>query len=49
MSLKLIFEGKATLEDLLTLNALGYEFVVNNGMITHIIIERGKQRGIFTR
>lgn len=35
MDAKLIYEGKATLEDLYRLHELGYEFVVENGEITH--------------
>jgi hypothetical protein len=37
MSLKLIYEGKATLEDLYFLNDIGYEFVVEDGRITEIL------------
>lgn len=37
MDLKLIFEGKAPLEDLYTLHELGYEFVVKSGSITQIL------------
>ena len=36
MDLRLIFEGKATLEDLLILNSLGYEFTIKQGKITRI-------------
>lgn len=39
MELELIYEGKATLEDLMQLNGLGFEFVVNNGKVTEIIRE----------
>lgn len=35
MDAKLIYEGKATLEDLYQLHVLGYEFTVENGEITH--------------
>ena len=35
MDAKLIYEGKATLEDLYRLHELGYEFVVENGEITY--------------
>lgn len=37
MELKLIFEGKATLEDLYRLHKLGYAFTVENGVITHVL------------
>ena len=37
MELDLILSGQATLEDLIALNELGYEFVVENGTITEII------------
>ena len=37
MELKLIFGGKATLEDLYRLNKLGFEFVVEGGEITHVL------------
>jgi hypothetical protein len=36
MELKLIFEGKATLEDLYRLHKLGYEFIVADGSVTHV-------------
>ena len=36
MDIKLIFEGKATLEDLYQLNKVGYEFVVGDGGITNV-------------
>lgn len=36
MELKLIYEGKATLEDLYQLHKLGYEFVVENGGVTYV-------------
>ena len=35
MDVKLIYEGKATLEDLYQLHELGHEFVVENGEITN--------------
>ena len=35
MDVKLIYEDKATLEDLYQLHELGYEFVVENGEITN--------------
>lgn len=41
MDNSLIFEGKATLEDLYCLHALGWEFDINDGKVTRIIIERG--------
>ncbi len=37
MDFKLIFEGKATLEDLYILHGLGYEFVVEDGGVTHVL------------
>lgn len=40
METKLIFEGKATLEDLYMLHGLGFEFIVANGQITQIIEHR---------
>lgn len=40
METDLIFEGKATLDDLYLLNGLGYEFVVEGGKITWM----GKQK-----
>ena len=36
MNLKMIFEGKATLEDLMILNAFGFEFVIEDGVITGV-------------
>lgn len=39
MDVDLIYAGKATLEDLMQLNGLGFEFVVNNGKVTEIIRE----------
>lgn len=37
MELALILNGKATLEDLLDLYRIGFEFGVNNGAINEII------------
>ena len=37
MENNLIYGGQATLEDLYTLNALGFEFVVEDGVITNVI------------
>lgn len=37
MDEKLIYNGQATLEDLYTLNLLGYEFVIEDGVITHVL------------
>ena len=37
MDLNLIFSGKATLEDLYSLYCLGYEFVVEDGAVTHVL------------
>lgn len=36
MDVSLIYEGKATLEDLYVLHGLGYEFIVEGGEITHV-------------
>lgn len=36
MDLSLIYGGKATLEDLYILNGLGFEFVVEDGVITNV-------------
>lgn len=36
MNFKLIYEGKATLEDLYMLHDVGYEFVIEDGMITQV-------------
>lgn len=36
MDINLILEGKATIEDILLLNGLGFEFVINNGAITEV-------------
>lgn len=36
MDLDLVFQGKATLEDLMVLNELGFEFVIEDGMITGV-------------
>jgi hypothetical protein len=37
MDLKLIYEGKATLEDLLILHERGFEFVIEDGGVAHVI------------
>ena len=37
MELELIYGGQATLEDLVALNELGFEFVVEGGEITHVL------------
>lgn len=37
MELELIFGGQATLEDLYELYELGYEFVVEGGVITDVL------------
>ena len=37
MEPKLIYGGNATLEELYALNLLGYEFVVEDGVITNVI------------
>ena len=36
MERKLIMEGKATVGDLMMLHELGYEFVIEDGVITHV-------------
>lgn len=40
---KLIYEGKATLEDLYQLNNIGYEFVVKGGRVTNILDKSEKE------
>ena len=38
MEIKLIYEGKATLEDLYELHEKkGYEFVIEDGVISHVL------------
>lgn len=37
MEPRLIYGGNATLEDLVMLNALGFEFVVEDGVITNVL------------
>lgn len=37
MELELIYGGEATLEDLYVLNNLGFEFVVEDGVITNVM------------
>lgn len=37
MELDLIYGGQATLEDLIALNELGFEFVIEGGVITNVI------------
>lgn len=44
MSEKLVFEGKATLEDLYCLHSLGWEFVISDGKVTQIIKDRGERK-----
>ncbi len=39
MELELIYGGAATLEDLYQLNELGFEFVVEDGVITNVLHE----------
>ena len=36
MEIKLIYQGKATMEDLYILNGLGYEIVIEGVVITHV-------------
>lgn len=37
MELDLIYGGQATLEELYQLNELGFEFVVEDGVISHVL------------
>lgn len=37
MEPSLIYGGHATLEDLVVLNALGFEFIVEDGVITNVL------------
>ena len=37
MDEKLIYGGQATLEDLYELNKLGFEFIVEGGVITNVL------------
>ena len=37
MDFDLIFSGKATLEDMYALADLGYEFVIEGGVVTHVL------------
>lgn len=37
MDIKLIYEGKATVEDMNRLYQLGYEFVIEDGVITNVL------------
>ena len=37
MELDLIYDGQATLEDLVALNELGFEFVIEGGAITDVL------------
>lgn len=37
MDLSLIYGGEATVEDLCRLNELGFEFVIENGVITDVL------------
>ena len=39
MEPKLIYGGSATLEDLYHLNLLGFEFAINSGEITEVLVE----------
>ena len=36
MELSLIFNGQASIEDIERLHKLGYEFVVEDGRVTHV-------------
>lgn len=40
MELELIYNGYVTIEDLLVLNDLGFEFVIENGGITDVLHSR---------
>lgn len=37
MDEKLIYDGEATLEDLYRLNQLGFEFVIEDGVIKNVL------------
>lgn len=37
METNLIYGGQATIEDLIKLNDLGFEFVIENGEITNVL------------
>jgi len=37
MDISLILNGKATLDDLYRLHKLGYEFIVEEGRVTHVL------------
>ena len=37
MDLNLIYGGEATVEDLCKLNELGFEFVIEDGVITNVL------------
>ncbi len=37
MDISLILQGKATLEDLYILHGVGYEFIVENGGVSHVL------------
>lgn len=37
MEFNLIYGGNATLEDLVVLNDLGFEFVIEGGLITNVL------------
>ena len=39
MEFSLIYGGYATLEDLVALNELGFEFVIEDGVITNVLHE----------
>lgn len=39
MNIDLIYGEEATLEDLMQLNRLGFEFVVEGGEITHVLYD----------
>lgn len=37
MDEKLIYDGQATLEDLCRLHELGFEFVIEDGVVTNVL------------
>lgn len=39
MDIVLIYEGKATVEDILTLTGLGYKFNISDGYISEVICD----------
>lgn len=37
MEISLIYGGNATVEDLIALNELGFEFVIEDGVVTNVL------------